>query len=146
MFPMMEIEMTTVEGRKFEKSKEHEEINVTNTDRNMENRKEEIKKKLVITRHQVCNIDEVETAVKRPGSTFEAHETPHTLTTSPPETILQPPENAEPSPIILPVRSLNPTKLKLISVQDQEDLTATLDPQHMEKAHRDDSSDHKHRV
>ena len=88
MFPITEIKMTTMEGRKFEKSKEHEEINVTDTDRNMENRKEETKKKLVITRHQECNINEVETAVKRPGSTFEAHETPHTLTTSPPETIL----------------------------------------------------------
>ena len=115
MSPMMEIEMTTVEGRKFEKSKEYEEINVTDTDRNMENRKEEIKKKLMITRHQEYKIDEGETAVKRPGSTFEAHETPHTLTTSPPETTLQPPEDAEPSPIILPIRSLNQTKLKLIS-------------------------------
>jgi hypothetical protein len=51
MFPMMEMDMTTVEGRKFEKSEEHEEINVTNTDRNMEHKKEESKKKLVITRH-----------------------------------------------------------------------------------------------
>jgi hypothetical protein len=146
MFWMMEIEMTTMEGRKSEKSKEHEEINVTDTDRTMENGKEEIKKKLMITRHQECNIDEGETAVKRPGSTFEAHETPHTLTTSPPETTLQPPENVEPSPIILSARSLNPTKLKLISAQDQEDLTTTLAPQRMEKVHRVESSDHEHGV
>ena len=30
------MDMTTVEGKKFEKSEEHEAINVTNTDRNME--------------------------------------------------------------------------------------------------------------
>jgi hypothetical protein len=103
MFPMMEMKMTTVEGRKFEKSEEHEEIDVTYTDRNMEHKKEEFKKKLMITRHQVCDMDKVKTAVKRPGSAFEAHETPHTLTTNPPEEPLQPSENAKPSPIILPV-------------------------------------------
>jgi hypothetical protein len=143
MFPMTEIDMTTVEGRKFEESEEHEEINVTYTDRNMEHRKEEFKKKLVTTRNQVCDMDIVKTAVKRPGSIFEAKETPHTFTKSPPEESLQLPGNADPSPIIFPVRSLNPTKLKLISVQDQDDLTATLAPQYMEKIHKGDSSDYE---
>jgi hypothetical protein len=48
-------------------------------------------------------MDKVKTAVKRLGSVFKAHETPHTLTINPPEESLQPSENAKPSPIILPV-------------------------------------------
>ena len=39
MFPTMEMNMATVEGRKFEKSEEHEESNVTYTDRNMQHRR-----------------------------------------------------------------------------------------------------------
>ena len=35
MSPTMEMEMVTMEGRKFEKSKEHEETNVTHADRNI---------------------------------------------------------------------------------------------------------------
>ena len=143
MFPIMKMDMTTVEGRKLEKSEEHEEINVAYTDRNMEHRKEEFKKKLVTTSHQVCDMDTVKTAVKRPGSVLEANETPHTFRTSPLEKSPQLPENADPSPIILAVRSLNPTKLKLTSVQDQDDLTATMAPQYMEKVHKGDSSDYE---
>ena len=80
------------------------------------------------------------------GSVVKAHETPHTPTASPPEESPQLFEKAEPSPTPLPVRSLNRTKLKMSSVQDQDDLTATLAPQHMEKVHKDDSSDYKHEV
>jgi hypothetical protein len=138
--------MATVEGRKFEKSKEHEEINVTNTDRNMQDKKEKSGKKLMITRHQVCDMDTVKTAVKRHGSVFKAHETPHNPIKYPPEESFQPFEKAKPSPIILPVRALNQTKLKLPSVQDQDDLTATLAPQYMEKVHKDDSSDYEYKM
>jgi hypothetical protein len=133
-------DMATVEWRKFEKSEEHEEMNVTYTGRNREHRKEEFRKKLVTTRHQVCDMDTVKTAVKRPGSVFKAHGTPHTFIKSPPEESLQLPGNADSPPTIFPVRSLNQTKLKLTSVQDQDDLTATLAPQHMEKVHKGDSS------
>ena len=59
-----------------------------------------------------------ETAVEESRTTFDAHENPYTLTTSPPE---EPFKNhvvdTKPSPIILPVRSSNPTKLKLSYVQ-----------------------------
>ena len=41
---------------------------------------------------------------------------------------------------------MNPTKLELASVQDQDDLTVTLAPQHMEKVHKNDSSDSEYRV
>jgi hypothetical protein len=146
MLPTIEIDKATVEGMKFDKSKEHEESNVTYTDRNMQHREEESKQKLMITRHQVSNMNKVKTAVKKPEPAFEAHETPHTLTTYPPEKSLQPSENAEPSPIIPQVRSLNPTKLKLLFVQDQDDLTATLAPQQIEKVHKDDSSDYEYKV
>jgi hypothetical protein len=143
---MMELNMATVEEKKSEKSEEPDEIDETHTDRTIQHEKEEHKKKLVITRRQVCDMDKVKTAVKRPGSAFEAHENPHTLTTYPPEESLQPSENAKPSPIILPVRSLNLTKLKLPSVQDQGDLTVTLATQHMEKVHEDDSNDSEYMV
>ena len=141
MFPKTEMDMTTVEGKKFEKPKEQEEINVAYTDRNMEHGTEEFKKKLVTTRHRVCDMDTVKTVVKRPGSVLKAHETQHTITQSPPEESLQLPGNADPSPTIFPIRSLNRTKLKLTPVQDQDDLTATLAPQYMEKVHKGDSSD-----
>jgi hypothetical protein len=140
---MMELNMATVEEKKYEKSEEPDEIDETNTDKTIQHEKEEHKKKLVITRRQVCDMDKVQTAVKRPGSAFE---NPHTLTTYPPEESLQPSENAKPSPIILPVRSLNPTKLKLPSVQNQGDLTVTLATQHMEKVHEDDSNDSEYMV
>jgi hypothetical protein len=143
MLPKTETDMTTVEGKKFEESEEQEGVNVTYTDRNMEHRKEEFKIKLVTTRHQAYDMDTVKTVVKRPGSVFKANETPHTLTKSPPKESLQPPENADP-PKIFPVRSLITTKLKQISVQDQDDLTATLAPQYMEKVHKGDSSDYDH--
>jgi hypothetical protein len=110
----------------------------------MQYEQEGSKKKLVITRRKMRDMDKVKNAVKRPGSAFEAHENPYTLTTYPPEESLQPSENAKQSPIILPVRSSNPTKLKLYSVHDQDDLTATLAPQHTEKVHKDDSSDSEH--
>jgi hypothetical protein len=132
----MEQNMAMVKEKRYEKSEEPEEIDKTHTDRNMQHKQEESKK-----RRQVCDRDKVRNAVKRPGSVFDAHENPHTLTTYLPEESLQPSETAKPSPIILPVRSSNPARLKLPSVQDQDDLTETLAPQHMEKVHKDDSSD-----
>ena len=96
-----------MEGRKFEESEEHEETNVTHADRNMHDKKEKSDKKLMITRHQVCDMGSIKTVVKRHGSVFKVFETPHTPTTSPPEESLQPFERAEPSPTTLPVRSLN---------------------------------------
>jgi hypothetical protein len=156
---MSEMNMAMVEEKEFEKSEEHEEIDVTHTDRNMQHKKEESKQKLVTTRHQECGLDKVRNTAKRPRSAFDAHENPHTLTTSPPEEPLKDSvENAKPSPITLPVRSSNPTKLKLSSVQSQEDLTGKLAPSfkghlckkvvsqeneanHVKKVHKDDSSD-----
>jgi hypothetical protein len=41
---------------------------------------------------------------------------------------------------------LNTTKLKLISVQDQDDLTAPLAPQYMENVHKGDSPDYELKV
>ena len=41
--PMMEMDMAMVEKRKSEKSEEHEEIDMTHTDRNMQHKKEESK-------------------------------------------------------------------------------------------------------
>jgi hypothetical protein len=146
MLPTIEMDKATVEGMKFDKSKEHEESNVTYTDRNMQQRKEESKHELMITRHHVWDINKAQTAIKRPRSAFETHETTHTLTTYTPGKSFQPSQNAMPSPIIFQVRSLNPTKLKLPSVQDQDDLTVTLAPQHMEKVHKDDSSDNEDMV
>jgi hypothetical protein len=146
MSPTMEMDMATMKERKFEESEEHEETNVTNADRNMHDKKEKSDKKLMITRHQVCDMDSIKTVVKRHGSVVKAHETPHNPTASPPEESLQIFEKNEPSPTLLQVRSLNRTKLKLSSVQNQDDLTATLAPQHMEKVHKDDSSDYEHEV
>jgi hypothetical protein len=45
--------------------------------------KVEPKRKLATTRHQVCEPDEARNTVKRPRSASDAHESPHTLTTSP---------------------------------------------------------------
>jgi hypothetical protein len=110
--PMMEMNIAMVEGRKFEKSEEHEEINVTHTDRNMQHKKEESKQKLMTSSRQECGLDKVRNTIKRPRSALDAHENPHTLTTSPPEELPQNSvENTKPSTIILPVRSSNPTKL-----------------------------------
>ena len=124
----------------------------------IQHEKEEPKKKLAITRRQMCELDKVRNTVKRPRSAFDAHENPHTFTTSPPEEPLKNfVANAKPSPIILPVKSSNPTKLKLSSVQVQEELTGKLDPSfechlskrvvgkeneanHMEKVDKDDPS------
>jgi hypothetical protein len=61
---MMETNMAMVEERKYEKSKELEEIDGTHTDRNMQHEQEESKKKLVVTRRQVCELDKVKTTVK----------------------------------------------------------------------------------
>jgi hypothetical protein len=133
---MMEMNTATVEEGKYEKSEEPEEIDKTHTDRNnimgkfatefIQHEKEESKKKLAITRRQVCELDKVRNTVKRPRPAFDAHENPHTLTTSPPEEPLQNSvENTKPSPIILPVRSSNPTKLKLSYVKNQKDLRKT---------------------
>jgi hypothetical protein len=105
MSPTMD--MTTKKERKFEESEEHEETNVTHADRNMDDKKEKSDKKLMITRHNVRDMDSIKTGVKRHGSVVEAHETPHTPTASPPEESLQLFEKAEPSPTLLRVRSLN---------------------------------------
>jgi hypothetical protein len=78
MSPTMEMEMVTMEGRKFEESEEHEETNVTYADRNMYDKKEKSDKKLMITRHQVCDMGSIKTVVKRHGSVFKVRETPHT--------------------------------------------------------------------
>jgi hypothetical protein len=72
--------MAMVEERK---SEEHEEIDVTLTDRNMQHKKEESKQKLVTTKRQVCDLDKVRNTVKRPRPAFDAHENPHTFTTTP---------------------------------------------------------------
>ena len=139
----MDMDMATMKERKFEESEVQEETNVTHADRNMHDKKEKSDKKLMITRHQVREMDSIKTVVKRHGFVVKAHETPHTPTASPPEESLQLFEKAEPSPTLLQVRSLNRTKLKMSSVQDQDDLTATLAPQRMEKVHKDDSSDYE---
>ena len=60
--------MAMVKEKRYEKSEEPEEIDETHTDRNMQHEQEESKKKLVITRRQVCDMDKVRYAVKRPGS------------------------------------------------------------------------------
>jgi hypothetical protein len=127
--PMREMNMAMVEERKFEKSEEHKEIDVTHIDRNMQNEKEEAKQKLVTNRRQECGLDKIRTTVKRPRSAFDGHKDPHTLTTSPPEEPLKnTAEDVTPSQIHQQVRSSNPTKLKLSSVKDQEDLTGKLAP------------------
>jgi hypothetical protein len=119
---------------------------------------------MVTTRRQECGLDKVRNTVKRPRSAFDAQKNPYTLTTYPTEEQQKNSvENAKPSPIILPVRSSHPTKLKLSSVQNQEDLTGKLAPSfkchwckrvvgkeneanHMEKVHKDDSSGPGHMV
>jgi hypothetical protein len=161
---MREMNMAMVKERKFEKSEEHEEIDVTHTDRNMQHEKEEPKQKLVNTRRQENGLDKVRNTAKRPRSAFDAHENPHTLTTFPPE---EPLKNhvvhTKPSLITFPVKSSNPTKLKLSDVQSKEDWTGTLttsfkdhlhkrdislenEANHMKKVHKDDSSDSEHLV
>jgi hypothetical protein len=158
-FPRREKHMAMVKG-KSENYEEHKEIDVTHTDRNMQHVKEESKQKLVTNRRQESGLDKV----KRPRSAFDAQENPYTLTTPPPE---EPSKNHDvvikPSPIILPIRSLNPTKLKLPYVQSKEDWTEKLvtsfeghwykrvislenEANHMKKVHKDDSSDSKHLV
>ena len=77
----MELNMAMVKEKRYEKSEEPEEINETHADRNMQHEQEELKKKLVITRRQVCDMDKVRNAVKRPGSAFDAHGNPHTIST-----------------------------------------------------------------
>jgi hypothetical protein len=136
---MMELNTAMAEKKRYEKSEEPKEIDETNTDSNMQREQKESKKKkkLVITRHQEYDMNKVRYAVKRPGASFEAHENPHSLTTFPPEESLQASENAQPSPT---------TKLRQSSVRDQDDLTETMAPQHMEKVHKDDSSESEYMV
>jgi hypothetical protein len=96
----MEMNMATVEERKYEESKEPEEIDESHTDRNnimenfatefMKHEKEEPKKKLAIVKRQMCGLDRVRNTVKRPRSVFDAHENPHTLATSPIEQVKSP--------------------------------------------------------
>ena len=98
----MELNMATVDEKKYEKSKE---LDDTHTDRTTQHVKEEPKKQLVITRCQVSDMDKVKTAVKRPETAFEAHENPYTLTTHHPMKSLQPPKSiSESAPVILPTR------------------------------------------
>jgi hypothetical protein len=87
--PTMELNMATVEEKKYEKSEEPNEIDETNTDRTIQNEKEELKKTLVINRRQVCDLDKVRNTAKRPRPAFNTNENPHTLTTPPPEEPLQ---------------------------------------------------------
>jgi hypothetical protein len=89
----MEMNMATVEERKYKESKEPEEIDESHTDRNnimgnfapefMKHEKEDPKKKLAIVKRQMCGLDRVRNTVKRPRSALDAHENPHTLATSP---------------------------------------------------------------
>jgi hypothetical protein len=65
----MELNMAMVKEKRYEKSEEPEEIDETHADRNMQHEQEELKKKLVITRRQVCDMN----AIKRPGSALDAH-------------------------------------------------------------------------
>ena len=143
---MMELNMAMVKEKKYEKSEEPNEIDEPHADRNMKYEQEELKKKLVITQRQVCDKDRIRNAVKRPGSAFDDHENPHTPTTNLTEKSPQPSEMAKPSPIVLPVRSSSLPRLKLPSVQDQDDLTETLAPQHMGKVHKGASSDSEYIV
>jgi hypothetical protein len=112
---MMEQHLTMVEERKYVKPEEPEEIDKTHTDRNIQHEQVESEKKLVTARRQVRDLDKVRNTVKRPKTAFDAHENPHTPTTSPPEEPFQPSENAEPSPTtrkVPPVKSssiFNPT-------------------------------------
>jgi hypothetical protein len=78
MSPIMEMDMAMVEMRKSENTKEHEEIDVTHADRNMQHRKEESNKKLEITSSQMCDMNEVRYDAKRHRSAFNAHKNPHT--------------------------------------------------------------------
>ena len=160
----MELNMATVEEKKYEKSEEPDEIDEAYTDRNMQHEKKKYEKKLVTTRRQKYELDKVRCPVKRPRPAFDAHEDPQILTTSPPEEPLQPFGNTKPLPIPHSPDISNTAKLKLSSVQDQEDLTEKLAPQHkgkptfechlckrvvrqeneathMKKVHKDDSSD-----
>jgi hypothetical protein len=155
----MELNKSTVEENKYEKSEELNAIDETHTDRIIQTEKEEPKKKLVFARRQVCDLDKVMNTVKRPRLAYNTDENPYTLTTSFPEELLQL------SPILHSPKVSNTANLKLYSVQDQGDLTETLDPQHngrpncqyhlckevvmkeneanhMKKVHKDDSSDY----
>jgi hypothetical protein len=109
--PTMELNMAMVEEKKYKKSEEPDEIDESLTDRTIQNEKEEPKKKLVITRRQVCELDNVRNTAKRPA--FNTNENPHTLTTSPPEEPLQL------LPILHSPDKSNPANLKLSSIQDQ---------------------------
>jgi hypothetical protein len=64
----VELSMAMVKEERYETFKKPEEIDETHADRNMQHEQEELKKKLVITRRQVCDMDKVRNAVKRPGS------------------------------------------------------------------------------
>jgi hypothetical protein len=73
-----------VEMRKSENTKEHEEIDVTNADRNMQHRKEESNKKLETSSSQMCDMNEVRYDAKRHRSAFNAHKNPHIPRSPPP--------------------------------------------------------------
>ena len=100
--PMKEMNKAMVKGT-FEKYEEHEEMNVTPIDRNMQHVEEESKQKLVTNKRQENGLDKAD----RPKSAFNAHENPHTLTQLPPE---EPSKNHDvddtPSPTSSPIRSL----------------------------------------
>ena len=118
--------MTMVEERKYVKPEEPEEIDETHTDRNIQHELVESDKKLVTTRRQVRDLDKVRNTAKRPKPAFDAHENPHTPTTR-----KVPP--VETSSIFKPTphSPASSNLAKPSSVQDQEDPTEKLAPQHM---------------
>jgi hypothetical protein len=136
--PMLEMNMAKVEERKPEKSEEHEEIDVTHTDRNMQHKKEESKQKLVNTKRRVCNLGKVRTTVKRPRPAFDAHETPHTFTTSPTARKVL---SVRSSTIPMPYSPSLSNLARLSSAPDQEDLKEEVTPLHMERVRKDNSYD-----
>ena len=146
--PMKEMNKAMVKGT-FEKYEEHEEMNVTPIDRNMQHVEEESKQKLVTNKRQENGLD----VADRPKSAFNTNENPHTLLQLPPE---EPPKNHDvndtPSPTSSPIRSLQEQDLTEKSVTSLEDhwyKRVTIlenEANHMKKVHKDDSSDSKHLV
>jgi hypothetical protein len=141
--PMREMHMAMVKG-KSKKHEEHEEMDVTPTDRNMQHVEEQSQQKLVANKRQQNGPDKV----TRPRPAFNAHKNPHTLMTLPPD---EPPKNHDvddkPSPTFLPIRSLNKQDLTENPVTNLEDhwykrvTSMENEANHMKKVHKDDSSD-----
>jgi hypothetical protein len=115
--PTKEMNMAMVKGE-FEKYEEHEEMDVTPIDRNMQHVEEESNQKLVTNKRQENGLDKA----ARPKSALNSHKNPHTLTPLPPE---EPFKNHDvddtSSPTIPPIRSLYKQDLTETSVTSLED-------------------------